>query len=63
MVFWLREPPDEPGEVAHERDRVRFTVLPPPPGGGPPEPAGPDGPPAAADAASGGPAAGDRTGR
>jgi acetoin utilization deacetylase AcuC-like enzyme len=63
MVFWLREPPDEPGEVAHERDRVRFTVLPPPPGGGPAEPAAPDGPPAAPDAASGGPAAGDRTGR
>jgi hypothetical protein len=36
MVFWLREPPDEPGEVAHERDRVRFTVVPEPPGGAPP---------------------------
>jgi len=30
MVFWLREPPAEPGEVAHERDRARFTVAPPP---------------------------------
>lgn len=28
MVFWLRENPAEPGEVAHERDRVRFTLLP-----------------------------------
>ena len=28
MAFWLREPPEEPGEVAHERDRVRFQVRP-----------------------------------
>jgi len=26
MAFWLREPPEEPGEVAHERDLSHFTV-------------------------------------
>jgi hypothetical protein len=30
MVFWLREHPAEPGEVEHERDRVKFTVAPRP---------------------------------
>jgi len=30
MAFWLRESPAEPGEVAHERERVRFTVRPRP---------------------------------
>ncbi len=28
MAFWLRESPAEPGEVAHERDRVRFEARP-----------------------------------
>jgi acetoin utilization deacetylase AcuC-like enzyme len=28
MVFWLRESPAELGEVAHERDRVKFMVAP-----------------------------------
>ena len=28
MVFWLRENPAEPGEVAHERDRVKFALGP-----------------------------------
>ncbi len=28
MVFWLRESPVEPGDEAHERERVKFTVLP-----------------------------------
>jgi acetoin utilization deacetylase AcuC-like enzyme len=28
MAFWLAESPAEPGEVAHERDRVRFSVGP-----------------------------------
>ena len=28
MVLWLREHPEERGEVALERDRTRFTVLP-----------------------------------
>ncbi|HET8724341.1 MAG TPA: histone deacetylase [Anaeromyxobacteraceae bacterium] len=35
MVLWLREHPEERGEVALERDRTRFTVLP-----ATPEPAG-----------------------
>jgi hypothetical protein len=29
MVFWLREAPHEVGEVAHERERARFTLGPP----------------------------------
>ena len=36
MAYWLREQPEEPGEVARERERVRFTVLPRP--GSPPSP-------------------------
>jgi acetoin utilization deacetylase AcuC-like enzyme len=28
MAFWLCESPAEPGEVAHERERARFTVRP-----------------------------------
>lgn len=32
MVLWLREHPEERGEVALERDRTRFTVLPAAPG-------------------------------
>jgi len=32
MVFWLREPPEEPGEVAHECERCHFTFLPSTPG-------------------------------
>ncbi|HEU4383459.1 MAG TPA: histone deacetylase [Anaeromyxobacteraceae bacterium] len=36
MAFWLRESPAEPGEVAHERDRVRFEVRPPEPVTAPP---------------------------
>ncbi|HSN90427.1 MAG TPA: histone deacetylase [Anaeromyxobacteraceae bacterium] len=28
MAYWLREAPEEPGEVARERDRVRFTLAP-----------------------------------
>ncbi len=28
MAFWLRESLAEPGEVAHERDRVRFEIVP-----------------------------------
>ncbi len=27
MAFWLREPPEEVGEVAQERERVRFTYA------------------------------------
>ncbi len=29
MAFWLSESPDQTGLAAHERDRVRFSVLPP----------------------------------
>ncbi len=29
MAYWLRAPPSEPGEVARERERVRFAVAPP----------------------------------
>ncbi len=36
MAFWLRESPAEPGEVAHERDRVQFQVQPPPAASGAP---------------------------
>ena len=32
MAFWLRESPAEPGEVAAERDRVKFAIVPPPAG-------------------------------
>ena len=32
MAFWLRESPDEPGEVAHEREASHFTFLAAPPG-------------------------------
>jgi len=28
MAYWLRESPEEPGEVARERERVHFTVVP-----------------------------------
>ena len=58
MVFWLREPPEEPGEVALERDRARFTVLPPgPEGGAPPAPAAaPSSSPAPAPPTGAGPA-------
>ncbi|HEX9050924.1 MAG TPA: histone deacetylase [Anaeromyxobacter sp.] len=28
MAYWLRESPAEPGEVQHERDRVKFTLVP-----------------------------------
>lgn len=28
MAYWLREQPEEPGEVQRERERVHFTVLP-----------------------------------
>jgi len=30
MAFWLRESPAEPGEVAAERERVKFTLVPRP---------------------------------
>jgi acetoin utilization deacetylase AcuC-like enzyme len=40
MAYWLRESPDEPGEVALERGRVHFTVVPKPPA---PPPAPPEG--------------------
>ncbi len=30
MAYWLRESPAEPGEVEHERERVKFTVVPAP---------------------------------
>jgi acetoin utilization deacetylase AcuC-like enzyme len=33
MVFWLREPPEEPGEVAHAREATHFTLAPAPPSG------------------------------
>jgi hypothetical protein len=28
MVYWLREHPTSPAEIAAERDRVRFRLLP-----------------------------------
>jgi hypothetical protein len=31
MVLWLREHPEERGEVAVERERARFTLVPEPP--------------------------------
>jgi hypothetical protein len=31
MAYWLRESPDDPGEVARERERVHFTVADRPP--------------------------------
>jgi len=40
MAYWLRESPEEPGEVVRERERVRFTLVPradaesPPPAAG-----------------------------
>jgi hypothetical protein len=38
MVLWLREHPEERGEVALERERARFTLVPEPasPPAGPP---------------------------
>jgi hypothetical protein len=30
MVYWLREPPTSPAEIAAERVRVRFRLLPAP---------------------------------
>jgi acetoin utilization deacetylase AcuC-like enzyme len=39
MAYWLREPPEEPGEVARERERVRFTLVPREAAGGPAAPA------------------------
>jgi len=34
MAYWLRESPADPGEVARERERVRFTIVNAPPSGG-----------------------------
>jgi acetoin utilization deacetylase AcuC-like enzyme len=31
MAYWLRESPDDPGEVARERERIHFTVADRPP--------------------------------
>jgi hypothetical protein len=28
MVYWLRDQPTSPREIAEERDRVRFTIAP-----------------------------------
>ena len=34
MAYWLRESPADPGEVARERERVRFTIVDAPPSAG-----------------------------